>query len=149
MLSEIIGGEFVKKKWGQERWIINDAECGLCFKEMVLYPGHQVSLHRHKKSEVFLVIDGMMMVEIEADVAVGDWLDGSWRMDYPRSPEQCESTEPTITEMRILKVGEQISIRSNQWHRMRSIGAETCEFLEISTFHDDEDTERHPLERSR
>lgn len=154
-------GEFVvcsekKKQWGLERWVINDASCGLCFKEMILQPGHQVSLHRHPiKSEVFVVANGMMIVELQ-DPATPKHEKSERHCGIPIKAVRFYNRElengdrqDIQTRLHLLRRNGKVAIQRNRWHRMYCVGADPCEFLEISTFHSDDDTERWPGEGSR
>lgn len=56
--------EFVKKKWGEERIIVNEpTHCG---KILTINAGWQCSLHHHaEKDETFLVMSGPVFMQIE------------------------------------------------------------------------------------
>jgi len=63
--------EIISKIWGEEHWIVNRDYAG---KKMVLFKGHQCSLHMHKiKDETFFVNKGVVLIEV----------DGERRLMYP------------------------------------------------------------------
>lgn len=55
----------VNKKWGTERWLVNEPG-GYCVKEMTLLPGWRCSLHFHNvKDETFYVVQGTVMLLVD------------------------------------------------------------------------------------
>ena len=109
----------VHKLWGWESWVVNRDYCG---KILRLEPGFQCSLHRHKvKDETFLVIDGVVEVELGTGPETQIELLLGWAMDSLRIP-----------------VGT--------YHRFQALDRPAT-MIEFSTHHEDDDTER--LEDSR
>ena len=54
--------KIVKKVWGEEHWIVNEAYCGKLLK---LKKMHRCSIHHHeKKTETFFVIKGQVVLEL-------------------------------------------------------------------------------------
>ena len=54
--------KIVNKKWGQEKWIVNDKYCG---KLLILKRGYQCSLHCHKiKDETFYIYRGKVLMKL-------------------------------------------------------------------------------------
>jgi mannose-6-phosphate isomerase-like protein (cupin superfamily) len=52
-----------EKKWGYEKWIVNEEYCG---KLLTLKKMYRCSIHCHKiKSETFFVIKGKVLIEID------------------------------------------------------------------------------------
>src|SRR5271170_1471818 len=55
----------VQKLWGWEHWLTNTSD--YCAKILTLVPGYQCSLHYHRvKRETFLVLDGMVQLEVQS-----------------------------------------------------------------------------------
>lgn len=104
----------VEKKWGLERWYINDQESNYCCKELVLQPGWQCSLHCHKlKAETFYVLSGHCTLEYGSKV-------------------------------RILGPGDSQKIEVEIYHRfsLGPETKEPCFIMEVSNFHRDSDSYR-------
>lgn len=104
----------VQKVWGMEAWIVNNGT--YCGKMMYVVPGKRCSLHHHaKKHETFHVLDGTMLVE--------------W-------------TGVGGDEGVLVRPGEHVVIPPGQDHRFSAVGEFPVRFLEISTFHDENDVIR-------
>ena len=103
----------VRKKWGEERWIVNNRL--YCGKQMMLRKGWRCSMHMHRvKDETFFVTRGRMLFEIEGP---------SGRV-----------------RKRMLKAGSVQHVPPGTWHRFS--GLTRTEFFEFSTTHDDADSYR-------
>lgn len=106
--------KLVEKKWGLERWFINDEPDDYCTKELTLEPGWQCSLHCHKlKAETFYVISGHCTLEY------GD-------------------------KVRIMWPGDSQKIERGVYHRfsLSPEVKQPCVILESSNFHTDTDSYR-------
>jgi len=103
---------FVKKVWGHEEWIVNNAN--YCGKKLVIKQGYRCSMHYHKiKDETFYVLSGKILLE----------------------------TEYKGKKKRVLMVpGDVVHIKPSMWHRFT--GIIDSEFIEFSTFHMEEDSYR-------
>ncbi len=110
--------EIIKKVWGEEWIYVNEPE--YCFKKLILAPGHQSSLHWHrKKKETFIVESGYCELEIQKKNEV---------------------------QKLLLEPGRVVTINPGFPHRIS--GAEfICTIIEVSTYHDDLDVFR--LEESK
>lgn len=106
----------VEKLWGKEIWAINNDN--YCLKFMELKPNYYCSLHKHNiKNETFIVQKGEMLVLMLFEV------------DGP-------------VQMRKLKPGDYLTLETGTYHQFYNDSTEVCQFLEVSTHHDDEDVER-------
>jgi len=107
--------EFVKKKWGYEKWFANNEK--YCGKE--LYCTNNIwssdgRYHYHPiKDETFYIIEGALDLDIEGT-------------------------------LHVLKMGDFMRIRPGVKHRFRSHTQE-CVFIECSTTHCEEDSIRCDL----
>lgn len=52
--------EYINKKWGYEKIIVNNDL--YCLKDMFLFKGHYCSAHTHPKDESFFVREGKMLL---------------------------------------------------------------------------------------
>ena len=113
---------FVQKKWGHEFWIENNDQ--YCGKHLHVLPHKFCSVHYHKiKKETFYIISGELLLSYSSSLDKADWLSGN-------------------TENKILKVGDHITIEPYIAHRFSSTLEIPCDFVEISTHHDDNDSYR-------
>ena len=107
---------YVEKKWGYEKWIVNNEL--YCGKELYCKKGVWSSegrFHYHKnKDETFYVIEGTLRLVIEEDA---------------------------MLKQIVLEVGESYRIRPHTKHKFTADTSE-CKFIEISTFHSDDDSYR-------
>jgi D-lyxose ketol-isomerase len=122
----------VDKVWGREEWLVNNEK--YCAKYLYLNKGYQCSLHYHKnKDETFEVLVGTLELEVST----------------PKVKLSAD-TKDAITEYTIhtirLHPGEQVRLRPYTIHRFRSL-TDVSVFLEVSTYHDDNDSYR--IEKSR
>ena len=113
----------VPKKWGYELWIENNNI--YCGKHLHVMPEKQCSVHYHKnKKETFYVIEGELIIEYSASLEKKDW-------------------ENMINiGMKFLSKGEYFTIDPLMAHRFYSGSKSSCDFIEISSYHDDEDSFR-------
>jgi mannose-6-phosphate isomerase-like protein (cupin superfamily) len=112
----------VNKKWGYEIWIENnDLYCG---KHLHVLPDKYCSVHYHKnKKETFYVINGELSLEYSRHLNKDVW-------------------DSKIVNNIILKKGESFTIEPRIAHRFTSNTNFPCDFIEISTHHDDNDSYR-------
>lgn len=107
----------VEKQWGHETWLANNEEENYCGKILYIEPGHSSSMHYHaKKHETFYILEGELTVEII-------------------------DTETTERHLHILQEGDSFVIDRFVPHQLSASGI-PVKFIEISTFHRDEDSYR-------
>jgi mannose-6-phosphate isomerase-like protein (cupin superfamily) len=113
----------VNKLWGYEIWIENnDKYCG---KHLHIVPGKKCSVHYHKnKKETFYVINGELLIEYSDHTDLYSW--------------QNMLGIKTI----LLEKGDSFTIEPNTPHRFYTTASYPCDFIEISTHHDDNDSYR-------
>jgi mannose-6-phosphate isomerase-like protein (cupin superfamily) len=111
----------VTKLWGMEFWIANnDLYCG---KLLTLNSGFQSSLHYHKKkTETFYVVSGEMKLEYVDDNG--------------------EITSEIIRSGGIVDIPPMLAHRFSVPAQYDGSMATFCNFIEISTHHDDDDSYR-------
>lgn len=115
--------KIVDKKWGYEIWIENNNI--YCGKHLHIAPGKLCSVHYHKiKKETFYIINGSLLLELSSSLNKEDW--------------ENNSDSKTV----ILNQGESITIEPFIAHRFRSATKWSCDFIEISSYHDDNDSYR-------
>lgn len=113
----------VSKKWGYELWIENNSN--YCGKHLHVIPYKQCSVHYHKlKKETFYVIEGELIIEYSKSLDKANW-DNMININ-------------TI----LLSKGESFTIEPLIAHRFYSGSKSSCDFIEISTHHDDDDSFR-------
>ena len=112
---------FVKKDWGWEYWFSNVKDkADYCGK--ILYVEHNkwssnFRYHFHKiKDETFVVIEGILQIDYMKD----------------------DNTPATI----YLNPLQTFRVRPGMKHRFTSVTETGCKFVEVSTFHSDEDSYR-------
>ncbi len=112
----------VNKKWGHEIWIENnDFYCG---KRLHVLPTKWSSVHYHKnKKETFFVIDGSLELQFSSNLDKDIW-------------------DKNLFTTKILNLGESITLDPMVAHRFTAANGQPCDFMEISTHHDDDDTYR-------
>lgn len=118
--------QFVIKKWGYEIWIENNNL--YCGKHLHVIPGHWCSVHYHKnKKETFYVINGRLELQYSNSLDKNIW-------------------ESTISNSLIktisLRKGQSFTLDPMTAHRFTSGLHYPCDFIEISTFHEDSDSYR-------
>lgn len=113
----------VSKKWGYELWIENNSQ--YCGKHLHVMPNKQCSVHYHKnKKETFYVIDGELIIEYSSCLDRSNW-------------------ENMINiNIKLLSKGESFTIEPFTAHRFYSGSKSSCDFIEISTHHNDNDSFR-------
>lgn len=114
--------KFVNKVWGHEIWIENnDLYCG---KHLQVLPDKWCSVHFHKnKKETFYVIGGELILKYSQNMN-----EDIWNLD--------------LVNTLILKKGESFTLEPYTAHRFSSNSDTPCDFIEISTHHDDNDSYR-------
>lgn len=109
--------QIVEKLWGQEIWVINTDN--YCLKFMELKPQYHCSLHKHPiKTETFIVQQGEMLVEwqLPGEEGFSFWM---------------------------MKPGDALTLPAGTWHVFSNQStSELCQFIEISTHHEDGDVVR-------
>jgi len=105
---------FVEKEWGFEIWFANnDMYCGKLLHVNKLSRSSNGKMHYHKiKDETFFIIKGRLTLDFMED-------------------------DKLVTLK--LKKGDSFRIKPNTPHRF-STGLFSCEFIEVSTHHDDSDS---------
>jgi len=104
------------KVWGSEELLVNRAEPSYCLKLMVVYPGRHSSCHMHPvKHETWVVRRGELLV----------------------------GETPSLDKYKVYIQGSTIVVPPRQWHWFGS--SDGCEFWEVSTFDDPQDTVRNPV----
>ena len=89
----------VNKDWGREIWLENTDL--YCAKILELNPGWQCSLHYHlKKTETFLILDGIVNLEIDVDGAAMTLIPGQKFQINPNTAHRFKSVDgATILEI--------------------------------------------------
>jgi mannose-6-phosphate isomerase-like protein (cupin superfamily) len=119
----------VMKKWGYELWIENNNL--YCGKHLHVLPGKWCSVHYHKnKKETFYVINGELKLQYHNKIKENTDLD---RLATLWGLECGEITIPK---------GTSFTIDTMTPHRFTANTNEPCDFIEISTHHEDEDSYR-------
>jgi len=114
--------KIVNKKWGYEIWLENNED--YCGKHLHVLSGKWSSAHYHKnKKETFYVINGELLLEYSPDLSIDRW-------------------KSVFVNNKILKKGETFTIERMIAHRFTSNISSLCDFIEISTHHDDNDCYR-------
>lgn len=112
----------VSKKWGYEIWIENNEL--YCGKHLHVLPTKWCSVHFHKnKKETFYVISGSLKLQYSDNLNQDAW-------------------ERNLAKEIILTKGQYFTINTMIAHRFTSASNEACDFIEISTHHDDNDSYR-------
>lgn len=112
----------VNKKWGYEVWIENNNL--YCGKHLHVLPQKYCSVHYHKnKKETFYVTKGELSLQYSVNLNKDIWDLG-------------------LVEILVLRQGESFTIDPYTAHRFTSNTGYPCDFIEISTHHDDNDSYR-------
>jgi len=112
----------VLKKWGYELWIENNSQ--YCGKHLHVLPNKWCSVHYHKnKKETFYITSGELYIQYSNSLELDDWLHEKY-------------------EQLVLRQGESLTLESLTAHRFTSNTNYACDFIEISTFHEDSDSYR-------
>lgn len=110
------------KNWGYELWIENNAL--YCGKHLHVIPKKKCSVHYHKiKKETFYIISGSLIIEYSSNLNLDFW-------------------ETDQYNKVILHAGEAYTLEPYIAHRFYANGSIPCDFIEISTHHDDNDSFR-------
>jgi len=113
----------VSKGWGYELWIENNEL--YCGKHLHVLPSKWCSVHYHKnKKETFYIIEGELRLEYSTDLSLDLW----------------KSTIVKPTKM--LKKGDSFTLETLVAHRFTSNTSYPCDFIEVSTHHEDSDSYR-------
>ena len=150
--------KFVSKNWGYEKWIENNRE--YCGKHLHVVPPKWCSFHYHKnKKETFYVIGGELLVVYAAySEKLAEQVKNSpdplwdWRHNFTdKSMQQmlyefdtplCHSVLNRQFTTKILKQGDCLTINPYVLHTFTSNTSSPCDFIEVSTFHEDSDSIR-------
>ena len=104
----------VTKGWGYELWIVNNDL--YCCKRLCVLPKKTCSLHYHQnKKETFYILDGELSLTVIH-----------------------KSLQHTIN----LTKGQSYTINTNIPHKFTTNKDYPCDFIEISTHHEDSDSYR-------
>lgn len=110
------------KKWGYEIWIENNNL--YCGKHLHVVPGHTCSVHFHKnKKETFYIISGTLELQHSEVLDRKFW-------------------EDKLYNTVVLNKGDSFTISPYTAHRFFTPTNQPCDFVEISTHHDDADSYR-------
>ena len=108
---------FVSKRWGYELWIENSKD--YCGKHLHVIPNQWCSFHYHKKVK---------------------------NAHNPRWDWQHTFTDKTDLyynfKTKVLKKGDNLTIEPYILHTFTANTSEPCDFIEVSTFHEDSDSHR-------
>lgn len=115
-MDPIIKPKIVKKRWGGETWLANNEAEDYCGKILHINPGQSSSMHYHlDKHETFYVLEGELSLEL-IDTKEGE------------------------KYLVLLEKGEGYEIKRGQPHQLSA--TIFTKIIEISTFHEDEDSYR-------
>jgi mannose-6-phosphate isomerase-like protein (cupin superfamily) len=118
--------DFIQKKWGYEIWIENNSL--YCGKHLHVVPNRWCSVHYHKnKKETFYVISGTLKLQYSTSLDKEEW---------KTNPEE------HLVKSIILEKGQSFTINPMTAHRFTAQSHYPCDFIEISTFHEDSDSYR-------
>ena len=110
-------GKIVEKEWGHEIWMANNEEENYCGKILHINAGHKSSMHYHMdKHETFYVTEGQLQIILI-------------------------DTEQGIARQQMVLEGCTFEIDRGQPHQLIAYDGDV-EFIEISTFHKNEDSHR-------
>lgn len=121
----------VRKLWGYERILVNDAHYNYCGKILTVIPnGVCCSLHFHaRKTETFHVLSGRLQLQIQT------------LRDTSRGKKKFDTHDFHKGKIIPLYTGQSITLPTYTAHRFW-VDDEVCEFLEVSTFDKAEDSIR-------
>ena len=134
---------FVSKRWGYELWIENSKD--YCGKHLHVIPNQWCSFHYHKnKKETFYVIDGELLLVYAKHS--DDLAEKVKNAHNPRWDWQHTFTDKTDLyynfKTKVLKKGDNLTIEPYILHTFTANTSEPCDFIEVSTFHEDSDSHR-------
>lgn len=129
------GIKTVSKRWGYERWIVNQEYCG---KTLFFFSGMSCSFHYHKiKHETFLIQSGSFEIRYCRPYMMSNpWWDAP-ELEEPRHFVTFYRGAKTAT----LFPGDTFSVPPGLIHQMRAVGGDSS-LVEFSTHHDDADSYR-------
>jgi len=135
--------KFVSKRWGYELWIENNIK--YCGKHLHVIPDHWCSFHYHKnKKETFYVIEGELLLihaRYTEDLAEKVKNSSNPRWDWEHTfPEKSDLYYEFNTK--VLKKGASLTIEPYVLHTFTANNSQPCDFIEVSTFHEDSDSYR-------
>lgn len=118
---------FVPKAWGHEEILVRHELYTL--KRLVVLPGYQCSIHRHRyKTETFVAQSGLVYVEIDTR-AFREW-------------GECRFADKEAWDPLPASLLSTVTIPAGCAHRFYAVGSTPGVFLEVSTHDDPEDSER-------
>jgi mannose-6-phosphate isomerase-like protein (cupin superfamily) len=110
------------KKWGYEIWIENNKD--YCGKLLHVEIKKQSSVHYHKnKKETFYIINGNLVLEYSELLDIESWNNNKFNKI-------------------ILSKGDSFTIEPFLAHRFYCTDSYACDFIEFSTYHDNNDSYR-------
>jgi hypothetical protein len=113
---------FIPKNWGYELVIENNKN--YCGKHLHIVANKKCSVHYHKiKKETFYIIYGDLLLEYSNSLDKNYW-------------------ENSSVNYKLLNKGDYFTIDPMVAHRFSSANSFACDFIEISTHHDDSDSYR-------
>ena len=111
-----IAMKIVQKSWGEESWLVNTKE--YCAKILMINPGKSCSRHMHKiKKESFVPMVGVLFLEV-------------WNKAEGVSRGNLKST---------------LTISPGTFHKFYNMTSGKVFFLEVSTYHSDNDVVREEV----
>lgn len=114
--------KIVNKLWGHEIWIENNKK--YCGKHLYIMPYKKCSVHYHKnKKETFYVLEGCLSIEYSNELDKDFWLSNNFNKT-------------------ILEKGQSFTIEKLTAHRFYTTSITGCNFIEFSSYHDDDDSYR-------
>jgi len=107
----------VEKDWGYEIWLANNKQENYCGKILYIKEGKSTSMHFHaKKHESFYILEGTLCIHTV-------------------------DTETTETTPCYIKEGQSFEMGRLVPHKLEAFKG-SVKFIEISTFHEDNDSYR-------
>tara|TARA_R110000744_G_scaffold18544_1_gene49759 strand:- start:261 stop:683 length:423 start_codon:yes stop_codon:yes gene_type:complete len=135
--------KFVSKRWGYELWIENNKD--YCGKHLHVIPEQWCSFHYHKnKKETFYVTGGeLLLIHSAYSEKLAKKVKSSsnprWDWQHPFTSKSDLYREFKTT---VLKKGDSLTLMPYMLHTFTANTSEPCDFIEISTFHEDSDSYR-------
>lgn len=112
----------VEKIWGYEVWIENNEL--YCGKHLHIIPAHSCSVHFHKiKKETFYILNGTLELQYSNILDKNFW-------------------KQKLYNTIILNKNDAFTISPYIAHRFLARNDKSCDFIEISTHHDNSDSYR-------
>jgi len=114
--------KLVNKLWGYEIWLENNEK--YCGKHLHVEPNRWCSAHFHKnKKETFYVIEGELILKYSKNMNKDIW-------------------DLDLVDTIVLKKGDSFTLEPKTVHRFSSNLDTPCDFIEISSHHEDSDSYR-------